>query len=112
MSIEDVLGYGAPNLGWMFGGFSLPPTANMIILLLSGVTGFFLSKSTSGAKSVTFPVCFSCLFIAAIMANMLAAGISITGFSELQRSLIFAIAGQCVMGIILLGTFRTASVAD
>ena len=83
-----------------------PPGAAVLdVGLLSAIASYILTGFTVGHRLITLPVFFLCLGLAGIFAIHFGRGVQLSGTTELQATLILAMAGELVAGFLLLLLF-------
>jgi uncharacterized membrane protein YccF (DUF307 family) len=105
--LRDILNGDMPGLPSLFSGLHLSSEQMMIIGLFTAAAAYMLVRVAAGVRIVTLPICFSSLFICAMVANWYFSDVYIHGISEVQKTLILTVVGHVVASIILLFGFRT-----
>ena len=106
--IEQIL-----DVLWGFySGFSMWTASWVTLVTVLGFTAcssFVLTSFTAGSRMFTMPLCFILLFVAGLFSNYLGRDIHFSGANEMQSAIVFAVAGQIVVGFLLLLLLKTGT---
>ena len=95
--------------GWRdFQDWSPISTSLYIMLALSLGCAMLVSTFTAASKLFTIPIGFMVLLFASNLANFLARNYFISGISDIQKTIIFSVAGSSVAAILLLAVFKVS----
>ena len=87
----------------------VPPTSMLYpMLALSIVCAFIISFFTSTARLFAVPVGFMILMFASTFSNFLGRDVFVGGITELQKTIVLTILGNCIAAIIVLAIFRAS----
>ena len=101
--------FNAALVAWHdFQSWSPPILMFYPMLALSFACAFIVSIFTAAPRLFTVPIGFMILMFAATLSNFLARGLFLSGITELQKTLMFTIAGNCVAALILLALFKVS----
>jgi hypothetical protein len=86
-----------------------PPDVILFTVLGFGVlSAWVLTKFVSAAPLFAGPISFIVLTFAAMISNFAARSEVMMGTSEIQKALLFTLAGHAVAGVILLAVFKVS----
>lgn len=86
-----------------------PPTSMFYpMLALSLGCAFIISMFTAAPRLFSVPIGFMILMFSATLSNFLARGVFLSGITELQKTMMFTILGNCVACIIILAFFKVS----
>lgn len=95
--------------GWRdFQDWSPITTTLYIMLALSLGCAVLVSVFTAASKLFTIPIGFMVLLFAANLSNFLVRGVFISGMTDVQKTIIFSIVGNCVAALLLLAVFKVS----
>jgi uncharacterized membrane protein YhhN len=102
MGLEELVQIGLPSMAEIFGHWNAPSNIVQIVTLFSVASALILVKFTNGIKILTLPISYSMLFFGAMAFNRLAANLPTPGLLEMQRTILFTVAGHIVASFALL----------
>ncbi len=87
---------------------SWTPPINMFYAMIALSLGcaFIISIFTAAPRLFTVPAGFILLMFASTLSNFLARDVFIGGLTELQKTIMFSIIGNCIAAIVLLALFK------
>jgi hypothetical protein len=78
------------------------------MLALSLICAVIVSMFTAASRLFTIPIGFMVLVFAANLSNFLGRDLFLSGITDLQKTMIFTILGNCVAALIVLAFFKVS----
>jgi uncharacterized membrane protein SirB2 len=106
----DLLWYLQAPMRWTsIGDWNNPSRVMLVVLIYCSLGTYILSRTVSGARSVTAPICFWVLFACSMAANKYLSVYRLPSTNELQHIMVYTTAGVVFGSIVLLATLRAAT---
>jgi hypothetical protein len=78
------------------------------MLALSLICAVIVSMFTAASRMFTIPIGFIVLVFAANLSNFLGRNMFLSGVTDLQKTMIFTILGNCIAAFIVLAFFKVS----